>query len=94
MGYRSRLLFALGLCCWASPAAAQDAVAAASIASDAGGVNPESAQTAEPASLPAQQSGWQFSAGPYLLMAGLKGEVGVSSAVEPVNVDLSFWRHP
>jgi len=73
----SGLLFAVGLCClWVSPAAAE--------------ASAESIQVAQPASPPAQPSGWQFTAGPYLWMAGLKGDMGVVEEVEPVAVDLSF----
>ena len=35
-------------------------------------------------------SGWEFSTGPYLWMAGLKGDLGLVEEVEPVAVDLSF----
>lgn len=38
----------------------------------------------------AREAGWQFSAGPYLWLAGLKGDMGVAEEVEPVAVDLSF----
>ena len=92
MGNRLRLLFAVGLCwLWALPAAAEDAAADASILSDASDAGAESAQPSEPIGGPvAQESGWQFTAGPYLWMAGLKGDMGVVEQVAPVGVDLSF----
>jgi hypothetical protein len=37
-----------------------------------------------------QESGWQFSASPYLWMAGMKGDLGVVEEVEPVGIDFSF----
>jgi opacity protein-like surface antigen len=76
----SLIAFAAGLCCLcASPAAAADAE-----------VSDTAISAAEPASPPGESSGWQFSAGPYLWLAGLKGDMGVVEEVEPVKVDLSF----
>jgi hypothetical protein len=46
---------------------------------------------ASPAAAQEIESGWQFSASPYLWLSGLKGDVGVSEEVEPVAVDLSFF---
>ena len=92
MRNRSHLLFAIGLCwLWASPAAAEDAEADASIASETIGVSAESAQPAEPIDGPvAQQSGWQFSTYTYLWLSGMSGDMGVVEQVAPVEVDLSF----
>lgn len=90
MGYRSRLLFAAGLCwLWASPAAAEEAVAGASIESNAGGVSAESVQVAEPGSPPVQVSGWEFAVTPYLWMSGTKADIDTPQG-ESIKVDESF----
>ena len=50
----------------------------------------DSVEDSEPTSPPEPDSGWQFSAGPYLWLSSLKGDLGVVAGVEPVGVDLSF----
>ncbi len=85
MGFRLHLAWAAAVSCWsASAAAAETAVLADAVAPDTGG------HSAEAANPPVTESGWQFSAGPYLWMAGLKGDMGLVPEVEPVGVDLSF----
>jgi hypothetical protein len=39
---------------------------------------------------PEDRDSWEFSAGPYLWLAGLEGDLGVVAQVEPVGLDLSF----
>lgn len=50
----------------------------------------ESVEDGGLASSSAPDSGWQFSASPYLWMSGMKGDMGVVEAIEPVAIDLSF----
>lgn len=92
---RPEILFALGLCySWTAPAAAlvADEPGADEIVPVAGEAGAESNPATEPASPspPAQPSGWEFKATPYIWMSGMKGDMGVVEQVEPVGVDLSF----
>lgn len=95
MYVRLQSLLAVGIgLLWATPASAAQGNA---------GVATESplatdADTAEVYSVSAQpakasfaaKSGWEISAGPYLWMAGLKGDMGVAEEVAPVAIGLSF----
>ena len=103
MGTGPKLLLAAGLCCLSvSPAGAEvvadiglgDAALTAAVdatsASAASETGTDGAQTSDAASPPEHDSGWQFSAAPYLWLAGMKGDLGVVEAVEPVGVDFSF----
>lgn len=74
------LLLAAAL--WASAAS----VSAADLETSA-----EAGQVANPASQPADESGWQFSVAPYGWLAGMKGDMGVVEQVEPVAVDFGFF---
>ena len=51
----------------------------------------QSVEHAQPYNPPGAQSGWQFSASPYVWMSGMKGDMGVIEEVEPVGIDLSFF---
>ena len=77
----ARLSFMLALGMAATPAVAESYASSgiANITQETG--------TTDPAE---QESGWQFSASPYLWMSGMKGDMGVVEEVEPVGVDLSF----
>lgn len=94
---RFRLIFAAAIAClWASSASAEASEAEAlAVSAPVTGVkapvaSSEGAQPADSAPPPAAASGWEFSAAPNLWLAGLKGDVGIVSQVEPVGVDLSF----
>lgn len=103
MGTNSDLLLAVGLCCLSvSPSAAESPSAIAgetalktladtasySGSSEAG---TETARSSELADSPEHDSGWQFSAAPYLWLAGMKGDIGVVEEIEPVAIDFSFF---
>jgi len=77
----ARLSFLIGLGLQAVPAAAADGSAAGTA---------EQVQAGEPASPTTDEQGWEFSAGPYLWMSSLKGDMGVVPEVEPVGIDFSF----
>lgn len=95
MKNRSRYLIAAGLFSFAvAPALAGEAKFAltprAESNLDADEADGATAQAEDPVPAPPPQSDWEFSAGAYLWMAGLKGDVGVSTEVQPIALDFSF----
>jgi opacity protein-like surface antigen len=77
----ARFVFLAALGLQAAPAAAADG---------SGAITAASVQVGEPASPSVDEPGWEFSAGPYLWMSSIKGDLGVVPEVEPVGADLSF----